>query len=382
MSTPDKYTLVVELQAPMPSWIELIKSPASPMTIIPSEECDKEPNKVSPIGTGPFEFMDWDGVTQLRIKRNNKYVPNESYEGRDGYCGKRTAYLDQVTFRVVTEGSARVAGLQSGEFHIVDEVPVPAAKRLQADSLFTIYDRMPLSINVVPVNVARSPTDNILVRRAIQQAINSEEIMAIATEGNYRLNPSFVYPGSEYYPRNADKLIYNAADSDRAKALLKEANYKGEEIVILSSSDIASLKEVAVVMSEQLKAAGMKTRIDILDWPGANARRSDPTSHNLFSTAYAIQPLLGPFQYQRLMATPSNWSFYKEDQRFDEIWTKLLAATHVDERRTVWEQIEELLNENVYQLKIGDRGIKQVATTKLKNFKPYDAIRMWDVWLA
>src|SRR6185312_12317607 len=52
ISTPDKHTLVVELKSSTPAWIELIKSPASPMTIIPAEECDKGPNKISQVATG------------------------------------------------------------------------------------------------------------------------------------------------------------------------------------------------------------------------------------------------------------------------------------------------------------------------------------------
>src|SRR5690606_37857299 len=114
-------------------------------------------------------------------------------------------------------------------------------------------------------------------------------------------NPSFIYPDSEFYPAKAEELVYNRKDAERAKALLAEAGYRDQEIVILTSADIASLQEVAVVMSEQLKAVGMPVRLDLLDWPGANARRNDPTTHNSFSTGYAIQPLLGPFQYQRLV---------------------------------------------------------------------------------
>jgi peptide/nickel transport system substrate-binding protein len=340
------------------------------------------PNKNSQVATGPCQFVDWDGATRLDIRRFPHYKPNTAYPGRDGYGGRRTAYFDEVTFKVVSERSSRVAGLQTGQFTVIDDVAVPAAKRLAGNHDFRVYDRMPISINVVPVNVSNPPTDNILVRRAIQQVINDEEAMAVATDGAFRLNPSFIYPDNAFYPKDASKLVYNAKNAEKAKALLKEAGYKGEELVILTSSDIASLKEVAVVVGEQLKSIGMKVRIDVLDWPAANARRNDPKTHNLFSTSYAIQPLLGPFQYQRLVSGPGNWSFYKEDKVMDDAWRRLLAATTDADRSKAWQDIEFRMNEEVYQLKIGDRGIKQVATARLQNFKTFDAIRMWDVWLA
>ncbi|CAH1650060.1 Peptide/nickel transport system substrate-binding protein [Hyphomicrobiales bacterium] len=380
ISTPDASTLVVELKSSMPSWLELIKSPASPMTIIPAEECDKEANQARPISTGPFSFVDWDGVTRLRGRRFADYAPNTAYKTRDGYGGYRQAYVDDIAFAVVSEASGRVAGLQSGQYDILDEVPIQAAARLEKDNRFKIYEQTKRSINVVPVNVQRAPTDKLLVRQAIQAAIGQEELMAIAAEGAFDLNPSFVYKDSEFYPSNADQLIYNLNDTARAKALLAEAGYRGEEIVILTSGDIPSLQEVAVVMAEQLKAAGMKIRLDVLDWPGANARRNDPTTHNLFSTAYAIQPLLGPFQYQRLVSGSSNWSFYKDDAAMEDAWVKLLAATTKQEQKAAWQTIETHINSQVQQLKIGDRNIKQATKSSIANFVPYDGIRLWDIW--
>lgn len=164
--------------------------------------------------------------------------------------------------------------------------------------------------------------------------------------------------------------------------MLAEAGYRGEEIVILTSGDLPSLKEVAVVMSEQLKAAGMKTRLDVLDWPGANARRNDPTMHNLFSTSFAIQPLLGPFQYQRLVSGSSNWSFYKEDQDMEQAWQRLLAATSKEDQKAAWQDIELRINGQVHHLKMGDRNLKQATKASLANFVPFDGIRLWDIWHA
>src|SRR3546814_11074885 len=112
--------------------------------------------------------------------------------------------------------------------------------------------------------------------------------MGIATDGLFRLNPSFVYPDSEYYPAKANELVYDARNPERAKALLEEAGYKGEEVVILTSSDIASLQEAAVVLAAQIKSIGLPVRLDVLDCQGANARREAKPSYNPYSPASAI----------------------------------------------------------------------------------------------
>jgi peptide/nickel transport system substrate-binding protein len=382
MSTPDKYTLVAELKKSEPAWVELLKSPASPMTIIPAEECDKDPNKALPISTGPYQFTDWDGATQLNMRRFKDYAANTAYPGRDGYGGRRTAWFEEATFKVIKEASARVAGLQTGQFHIVDQVPVPASKRLQQDNKIRVYDRIPAGANVIGVNFAKPPTDNLPVRQAIQAVLNIDEIMSVATDGFYKLNPCWIFADNKFYPKDTSKLVYNMGDQDRAKALLKQAGYKGEEIIMLTSADIVGLKEAAVVASEEMKAAGMNVRMDVFDWPGMTARRTDPTTHNLFSSGYGIQPLLGPFEYRRFYSGADNWSYSKPDAVMDQAWDRLFAATNDDDRARIYAEIEYRINQQVYQLKLGDSGVKQASTAALQNFTPYDGVRLWDDWLA
>jgi len=382
MSTPDKYTLVAELKQSQPAWVELLKSPASPMTIIPAEECDKDPNKAQPISTGPYAFAGWDGATELNMRRFKDYTPNTAYAGRDGYGGRRSVWFDEATFKVIKEPSARVAGLQTGQFHIVDQVPVPAAKRLAQDAKMKVYDHIPSGANVIGVNFSKPPTDKLPVRQAIQAVLNIDEIMSVATDGFYVLNPCWIFKDNKFYPKDTARLVYNLADENRARALLKQAGYNGEEIVMLTSADIAGLKEAAVVASEEMKSVGMNVRMDVFDWPGMTARRTDPTTHNLFSSGYGIQPLLGPFEYRRFFSGPDNWSYAKPDAAMDDLWAKLFAAGAEDERARIYSDIEYRINTPVYELKLGDSGAKQAATAALQNFLPYDGIRLWDDWLA
>ena len=382
MTTPDKYTLVVELKQSEPAWVELLKSPASPMTIIPAEECDKDPNKAQPISTGPYAFANWDGATELNMRRFKDYKPNTAYSGRDGYGGRRSVWFEEATFKVIKEAEARVAGLQTGQFHIVDQVPVPASKRLAQDAKLKVYDHIPAGAGVIGVNFSKPPTDKLLVRQAIQAVLNIDEIMSVATDGFYQLNPCWIFKGNKFYPKDTSRLVYNLADEDRAKALLKQAGYNGEQIIMLTSADIAGLKEAAVVASEEMKSIGMNVRMDVFDWPGMTARRTDPTTHNLFSSGYAIQPLLGPFEYRRFFSGPDNWSYAKPDATMDDLWAKLFAATNDADRASLYSEIEYRINNQVYELKLADSGAKQASTAALQNFVPFDGIRLWDDWLA
>lgn len=380
MEAPDDRTFVVTLKRATPPFVDHIMTPASPMSIMPAADGETEANGQSNTGTGPFSFVEYDPAIHTRMARFEDYAADERYEGRSGYGGNRTAYFDTVTIRVIPEGSARVAGLQAGELHIVDDIPVPAANRLAQDDRFQIIDRMPLWTQMLTVNVSKPPTDNLLVRRAIQAALDMEEIMTIATEDNFRLNHSMLYPGHAYYPGDVNSELYNQADPDKARALLEEAGYDGEELVLLTNSDYASMQNVAVVVAETLQDIGMNVTLDVYDWPTSTSRRDDRTTHNLFSTAYAIQPFIGPFGFEKMLSGADNYSFYDEDPVMEEAWQRILTSPDLETRQAAWVDIETRMYEQVYQIKLGDRGVKQAAAANVRNFVPYDAIRAWDIW--
>ena len=54
-------------------------------------------------------------------------------------------------------------------------------------------------IQIAVPNVQKPPTDNLYFRQAVQAALNMDEIMDAASDGNYKLNVGFQYPGRPGY---------------------------------------------------------------------------------------------------------------------------------------------------------------------------------------
>ena len=59
----------------------------------------------------------------VKLKRYDGYQPNTQFEQTTGFGGYKQACFDTVTFRIVTEPQARVAGLKTGELQGVEDVP-------------------------------------------------------------------------------------------------------------------------------------------------------------------------------------------------------------------------------------------------------------------
>src|ERR1700676_4632980 len=75
------------------------------------------------------------------------------------------------------------------------------------------------------------PPDNLTFRRAVQAALDMDEIMDAASDGNYNLNVGFQYPNQPDYT-DAGKETYDIKDPVLAKKLLSESNYKGEPVIL------------------------------------------------------------------------------------------------------------------------------------------------------
>src|SRR5690606_18588520 len=142
------------------------------------------------------------------------------------------------------------------------------------------------TIPIMVPNAQKAPTDNLLVRKAMQAALNMEDIMEVATDGAYTLQPGFQYPGNPSYVE-AGKEYYNIADPEKAKALLKEAGYNGEEVIIMTNTDYAYMYNAALMVDEQLKAIGMNTKRFVTDWPTTReVRTKRPDEWNFYFTGW------------------------------------------------------------------------------------------------
>src|SRR5690606_36023330 len=98
-------------------------SPRAPAVIIPAEEAAKPANETDVIGTGPYKYVEYVPDSHVKLERFDGYTADESHDDIDGFGGKKTAYLDTVTFRVISEPGAAVAALEASEVHLLEQIP-------------------------------------------------------------------------------------------------------------------------------------------------------------------------------------------------------------------------------------------------------------------
>jgi peptide/nickel transport system substrate-binding protein len=161
-----------------------------------------------PVGTGPFLFSSWTVGNKLVLVRNPRY------------WGKR-AHLDRVIFRPISDNTARLQALQSGEVQGYDLVDPNDIKTIQSNKSLKLLNRPAFNVAYVGINQAHAPLNNIKVRQAIAYGLNRAAVVkgfyagrgVVANQFLPDQVVGFAHKGVPNYPY----------DPAKAKALLKAA---------------------------------------------------------------------------------------------------------------------------------------------------------------
>ena len=381
---PDKYTFIIRMKKSQPTFIEDLSSFSVPIVIIPSEQKDAAPLRLEAIGTGPFQLVEYVADSHVKFKRYEGYKPNEQFDDRTGFGGYKVACVDTVTYRIVTEPGARVAGLETGELLAVEDVPTKAQAELKKNKDVTLLPLENWWVHIMLPNTSFPPTDNLAFRKAVQAALDMDEIMDASTDGAYKLNVGFQYPGRKSYT-DAGKETYNLKNKDLAKKYLQEAGYKGEPLILLTNKDYTSMYNAALVVSEQLKAVGINAKLDVVDWPtSVNRQLNEKTGWNFFYTGYGTQPALGALATMKFFVPPQNVYYPKDGvsdpdllKDYDEMANQLDPAA----RQAAFARMQKTILERVYAVPFGSLTKVQATRANVKGFKPFRIPRFSNVWI-
>jgi peptide/nickel transport system substrate-binding protein len=213
-------TVVVTLAEPRPELLVDLANPGFGISNIAYIEEVGATAGFEPIGSGPFMFSEWVNGSHITLVRNPDWTwGSEAMFGTTG-----PAHLEELTFRFIPEAQTRLATLETGETHFIDLVPFADVQRMLDSDRFTITRfLLPGMPQMNYMNTQMSPTDDILVRRAINHAIDKQAIVDTVYFG--LVEPAYgplsaAFP--EYDPSLEGMYPY---DPERAAELLDEAGW-------------------------------------------------------------------------------------------------------------------------------------------------------------
>jgi peptide/nickel transport system substrate-binding protein len=382
---PDPMTFVVRMKQAQPTFLEKLSSFSIPVVIVPAEARDDPPQQLRTIGTGPWQLVQSVPGSYVTLKRYDGYTPNTAFESRTGFGGYKQACFDQVTFRIVTEGGARVAGLETGELQAVEDVPTKSVDRLKTNKDVRLLPLANWWIQIATANASAPPTDDIRVRQAIQAVLDMDEIMDAATDGNYKLNYGYAFPNQPDYV-TAGKDTYNQKDPAKAKRLLAEAGYKGQPVVLLTNKDYSSMYNAALVVQEQLKSVGINAEVKVVDWPtSVQMSQKADSGWNMFFTGWGTQPALGALATMAFLAPPGAQYMPKDGKDDPDVlaaWRDMNDKPTKEERKQAFGRMQGALLEKAYSFPFGSLTKVQASRANVDGYVPFRIPRLSNVWFT
>ena len=205
-----------------------------------------------PIGTGPIKFVEW--------KKNERLV----FEANKRYWRTPIPY-DKVIYKPYPETAARLAALLAGEVDFITAVPPDQVEVIDKSGTAKVEGALYAGFFGYTMNVKIPPLDNKLVRQAMHYALDRQAIVKKLWRGR-GVVPNDAYP-------NVDKLGYDPKKSPfeynprKAKELLAQAGYKGEEIKLESAVGyLANDKQLTETVAAMLHDVGINARVQLLEY--------------------------------------------------------------------------------------------------------------------
>ena len=210
LQAPDKLTLIIRLQKPAYTFryaLAMTFAAAEPRAIVSRYGKDFQSHL---IGSGPYRLSEWRRGVRSRMVRNLYYT------GPDGY-------VDRVDVMVGGDDATATMMLERNEIDFIDRASPVEAVRFERDPrLRSWLVLMPVvGTDYVFMNTEMKPFDNVLVRRAVNYAVNKPRLVKLAG-GFYTVANGVVPPAMPW--TNSSLPVYNY-DPEKSRELLREAGY-------------------------------------------------------------------------------------------------------------------------------------------------------------
>jgi len=194
-----------------------------------------------------------------------------------------------------------VNALLAGEIDYVEAPSHDLLPLLTEDPNVHLVDYNPLGFQYTfRPNHLHKPFDNPKVRQALFYAFNQKDFLD-ATIGNanyYKVCKAMFVCGTALA---SEKGMEDAFDSNfkKAQELLKEGGYDGTPVVLMHSTDLVALSNLAPVAKSLMERAGFKVDMQSMDWQTLVARRAkrhppDAGGWNAFLTGWVSADILNP----------------------------------------------------------------------------------------
>ena len=242
-------------------------------SIVPQEVFDAPGNGAKDwknhVGTGPFQLTDYVQSNSVTFTKNPIYWDKEQIGGQQ----YKLPFADKIVYRIIKDESAFLTALRTGKLDVLEGVRWSAVEELKKNAPALKWNRwLNTGGTFLAMRVDQKPFTDVRVRRALNMAVNKQEIVKAFYGGNAELFAYPMHPDYLGYYEPLDKMTESARElfvynPDKAKALLAEAGYpKGFTFKVQVCACSPDHMELLPLISAYLEKVGVKIEIQPMEY--------------------------------------------------------------------------------------------------------------------
>jgi peptide/nickel transport system substrate-binding protein len=311
-----------------------------------------------PVCAGPFKFTERVAQGKIVVERFTDY------------WDKANIHLDRVEFVPITDSTARLASLRSGDLHMIERASPTDLPEIRGDGRLKVTGVPELGYQMIPLNVNNGPRaktlSDVRVRQAIDLAIDRETLVKTVFNDEYIAGNQWISPGSFYY--NA-KFPVPKRDVARARQLLREAGQPNLTFTLIVPPE-RDRQEAAQIIQAMLAEAGITMTIQTQENVTmlTNGRKGDFEAYFTFWSGRP-DPDGNVFTHNTCKGAQNDSRYCNTD--VDGLLTKARQVPNPDERKKLYDEATAILLRDTPRLHLWHRRVFTGYNARIQGFTPY-----------
>lgn len=284
-------------------------------------------------GAGPFKLVEYAKDSRTVLERN------------PDYWDKGKPYLDRVILRPIPTDSTRLAELRAGGVQLAEALPLQDIQRLRQSKEIVVSEKIGFRWEYFGFNLGDEfPGKSKKFRQAFQWAIDRDALHQVAYFGTGSIGYDGILPGSPFHDPNYKPF---KRDMEKAKRLIGESGISTPVTITGPLQPDPVKQRAAQVFQANAAELGVKVQIEQIDSAAyRNMLASGKMPMDLFGW-WGYRP--DPDQYLGILLH-SGGAYAKyhhyNNPAMDALIMAERAARTEDERRKVFRQLADLMNED------------------------------------
>ena len=300
----DDYTLVV----PLEQTSVFLEDDLAKMEIASEEAYQADPEHLNnkEAGTGPYYVSDWQVGSSITMQKFEDYWGDATQKQN----------VDEIVFKVISEGSQRTIALETGDVQVLYDVPRADIKTLQENPGITLDGKESDGCYALYFNCSEGkPTADARVRQAIAYAIDTPAVASTAYgDGGVAATTISNRTDIEWEDSMADLEPLYPYNPEKARELLAEAGYAdGLELTIITDNTKDGAKDAIQIIQNQLEQVGIKLNVELQEASVFNTAKFDENAWDLQYDFYGIVRTTMAFFNNQFDQRAGSRAFYRDE---------------------------------------------------------------------